>query len=71
MKNNSTPSYDTAFVIRNSARRFLTNSESNRWGSISESQIFHNYYAAREVASRTKGARVRHVMLKPVKSTKR
>jgi len=71
MKNNPSVSYDTAFVIRNSARRFLTNSDTAKWGSISESQIFHNYYAAREVAGRIKGARVRHVMLKPVKSTKR
>lgn len=67
MKNNSTPSYDTAFVIRNSARRFLTNSETNRWGAIGDSQLFDNYYAAREVAGRTKGAAVRHIMLKPVK----
>jgi hypothetical protein len=67
MKNNSTASYDTAFVIRNSARRFLTNSETSAWGSIGESQLFDNYYAAREIAGRIKGAGVRHVMLKPIK----
>jgi hypothetical protein len=59
--------YDTAYVIRNSARRFLSNSDTNSWGAIGESQIFYNYYAAREVAGRTAGAGVRHVMLKPVK----
>ena len=59
--------YDTAYVIRNASRRFLTNSDTPQWGSISESQLFDNYYAAREVAGRTKGASVRHVMLKPTK----
>jgi hypothetical protein len=67
MKNIAINSYDTAFVVRNSARRFLSNSDTNSWGAIGESQIFDNYYAAREVAGRTAGARVRHVMLKPVK----
>lgn len=59
--------YVTAYVIRNTARRFLTNSDTNKWGTIGESQVFDNYYAAREVAARTAGAGVRHVMLKPVK----
>ena len=59
--------YDTAYVIRNTSRRFLTNSETNSWGAIGESQIFDNYFAAREVAGRISGAGVRHVMLKPVK----
>lgn len=59
--------YDTAYVIRNASRRFLTNSETIQWGSITESQLFDNYYAAREVAGRFKGAGVRHVMLKPNK----
>lgn len=59
--------YDTAYVIRNTSRRFLTNSETNSWGAIGESQLFDNYFAAREVAGRIAGAGVRHVMLKPVK----
>ena len=67
MKNNTPASYDTAFVVRNASRRFLTNSETSSWGTIGESQLFDNYYAAREIAGRIKGAGVRHVMLKPVK----
>jgi len=67
MKNNTALSYDTAFVVRNASRRFLTNSETSSWGAIGESQLFDSYFAAREVAGRTKGAGVRHIMLKPVK----
>lgn len=59
--------YDTAYVIRNASRRFLKSTSSNSWGGIGDSQLFDNYYAAREVASRIPGARVRHLMLKPIR----
>lgn len=59
--------YDTAYVVRNANRRFLTSTSTNAWGGIGESQLFDNYYAAREVASRIPGAGVRHVMLKPIR----
>ena len=59
--------YDTAFIIRNANRRFLKGTEAASWGDISESRIFDNYYAAREVACRFKGASVRHIMLKPLR----
>ena len=58
--------YGTAYVVRNTSRHFLTSTSTNAWGIIGESQLFDNYYAAREVAGRFKGASVRHVMLKPL-----